>query len=239
MAAKLQQQQQNTYGTKTASGALDQSDIAFRAAKRRKATDGNLPSFLPSELSPATRESDAHLNELAARYAALRKLERKLDWTTSRKKADFAEAVGQQGFFASVAASAGPDRSSVPTGGKLPAVLRVLRIGITHEVQEASPAETNPGQNTAEVEGDEYLENNENKPTISAKSEKTWTLKITGRLLPPEPLPGDSDDRIRKDAELADTRKFGSMIRSMRVEVEPEEGTLNTSETINVCFSLF
>ncbi|GAA5974276.1 hypothetical protein JCM11641_006707 [Rhodosporidiobolus odoratus] len=102
---------------------LGDGDDQARAAKRRKPTSRLLPAaaFVPS-LPPSTQlgptddklaSSLASLDSLTASYKRLQELERKVDWTISRKKVEVGEAVSSSG------------------GGRGRSLKRTLRVHVT------------------------------------------------------------------------------------------------------------
>jgi hypothetical protein len=127
MPVQQQQQQQASMARgvqKRTSISLTDGDSQLRMAKRRKATDRYLPSFLPEQGTP-TQESDEKLHTLSSAYSKLQALERKLDWTISRKKVDFQESLGLTGLH-----------SSTNKGGKLTKYHKELRLVASHTLDE-------------------------------------------------------------------------------------------------------
>ena len=158
---------------KVAVTATGHGDEAYRQAKRRKATDRTIPLFTTSSATDdnaAMRDSDAALAGLSASYATLTQLERKLDWTLARKKAELSDLLGHSGTHV----AAGLPGGSSQQPGKVPRVKRTLRLQIK-TVWETSAA----------VESDQVKEEDVD---MSSSGGPTFTLKLSGALLDVSPV---------------------------------------------------
>ncbi|KAG5219899.1 SWI/SNF complex component [Salix suchowensis] len=137
---------------------------APKSAKKRKLTDKSIPNVILQ--NPAFAED-------SAMYQNLLEMERKLDWTTTRKKAEVQDALGRNPTVSRL------DTSILPTS-QLSKTTRTLRLFLSHSTS---------GQ-VWQAGSDAVVPNFDTGEGVPA-----WTLKIDGRLL--EAPNARSRDRIQ------------------------------------------
>lgn len=188
--------------------ALGHDVLQGQASKRRKpAIDRHLPLFYSDEHS-STRESDEVLQALRESYTSLEALEKKLDWTLSRKKAEYGELIGKGGTHAG------------QPKGKLGGVRRDLRLLLSHEIIDTSGASKAANKDPADGEQDAKPEvegqqnenggqpQGENEASTQPEPQRNWTFKIGGRL--------------QQEAE-EEKIPFSSLVNAVYVDILPED----------------
>ncbi|PKI82881.1 non-specific serine/threonine protein kinase [Malassezia vespertilionis] len=163
----------------------------FRGLKRDRPTDRSLPPALKRQV----KES--------ALYTDLQRIERNLDWTMARKRAELMDSMG-----------------------KPPKVKRTLRIFLSNTCanqpfQVVAKAEEGDDAPAADAEDDEAstAQLDEKKTQDADEQVPSWTMRIEGRLL-------DPSFRSRAGAALSahatanriGAHKFSNLIKSIVVE---------------------
>ncbi|WFD43527.1 non-specific serine/threonine protein kinase [Malassezia psittaci] len=166
----------------------------FRGTKRDRPMDRSLPPSLKRQV----KES--------AVYTDLQRMERKMDWTLARKRAELMESMG-----------------------KPPKVKRTLRIFLSNTCAN-QPFQ----QQEKESNVNDALDNDaasESKQENHSEEVPSWTLKIEGRLLDPS-FRSRAGAALSAQATASRTgaHKFSNLIKSCVVELErdpelyPQEG---------------
>lgn len=200
---------------------LGHDALQGQPAKRRKpAIDRHLPLFVPEEHS-GTRDSDEVLQSLRENYTSLEALEKKLDWTLSRKKAEYGELLGKSGTH-----------TGQPKG-KLGGVKRNLRLSLSHEISAATAQTGRAGPQAAAnaaprddsvpdggeskeqtssgaVEADEQKVAQESPKGESSKPQQ-WSFKLSGLLQRPQ------------DSEEEPKVHFSSLVTGVVVDILSED----------------
>ncbi|WFD03542.1 non-specific serine/threonine protein kinase [Malassezia obtusa] len=154
----------------------------FRGTKRDRPTDRSLPPSLKRQV----KES--------AVYADLQRVERKLDWTIARKRAELMDSMG-----------------------KPPKVKRTLRIFVSNTCAN-QPFQLEAKEGAEEIEGEDL---DAQKKERAAQEVPSWTLRVEGRLLDPSfRSRAGAALSAQATASRIGAHKFSNLIKSCVVEFE-------------------
>lgn len=198
---------------------LGQDAMLGQASKRRRpAIDRHLPLFFPQDNGP-TKESDEVLANLRESYTSLEALEKKMDWTISRKRAEYSDLTGRSGT------QMGQSKS------KMGGVRRTLRLWLSHEIHTNSTTQESTQDQPENNDSTEQKEDNGSNDTVdkeqpesteaateSQHKDPSWTLKLTGLL---------------QQNEDEEKTHLSSLLSQLVVEVAPQD-TPN-QQRIEVC----
>ncbi|KAL9931962.1 hypothetical protein V8E36_009277 [Tilletia maclaganii] len=200
MAASAQPQQTPAAGVLPQAPPVMPPELAdvLRAAKRSRPTDRSLPATLRKSVPES------------AFYYDLQLLERKLDWTIARKRAEIADSIN-----------------------KPPRVKRTLRIFISNTcANQAFQSKSQTATDGAEAgpAGGASATADGEVPPVDAPS---WTLRIQGRLLePPYRSRANAALTTQAAASRIGASRFSNLISSMTVEIQRDQNLYPDSSNV-------